>query len=185
MKVNKKLKIKFSKFKPIKKPFIYEDEKYLKVQRALIVWGLPILVTFLTYHFFTHPYLPLKSVMWGSALGLGSYCLMVSMIKAGTQRFWIIFISIVSFSTLNIFIDLGEILENLPIIGKHGDFVYPFIFMGLPLYFVLKKIYKDWYSIKHQKLRLKKPTIKNFKIIKIKKRASRQIISNDFSDVIY
>ena len=95
-----KLKFKIKNLKKFKKPYIYEDEKYLRWQRYLIIIGLPLLVVSLIIYFFLNPQLPLKSVLWGSALGSAGYIMAVSMVREGTRRFWIIFLSIVILNTI-------------------------------------------------------------------------------------
>lgn len=141
-------KLKFSKFKKIDKPFIYVDEKYLRLQRGLIVYGFPILVAFLIYYYFTHSYLPFKSVMWSSALGAGSFFLLISMIKPGTKTFWCLFIGILSFNTMNIF--------------------YEFEYFGcvtiIFLLFIANYFYKDWQEMRSRKISSDTDKIKHLKL---------------------
>ncbi|MCH2207103.1 MAG: hypothetical protein MK132_14705 [Lentisphaerales bacterium] len=148
----KRKRLKFSKFKKIDKPFIYVDEKYLELQRRLIVYGFPLLVTFLVYYYFTHPHLPLKSVMWSSALGSGSYFLLVSMLKPGTKTFWISFFGILTFNTMNIFYEF-EYFGTVAII----------FLLLIANYFL-----KDWQEIKSRKISSNTDNVKNVKL-KIKK----------------
>ena len=135
-----KAKIKIPK---IPKPKMFEDESYLRCQRICIVYGLPLLIAGFMTHFFMNPQLPLKSVMWGSALSSASYIMAVSMIRSGTKSFWLLFSYFFLSGTLQLFIHHGSHgFETW--VEKNSFICFLFSFGIFPiLYFIYSGIFTE------------------------------------------
>ena len=169
-----KLKITKRKESPIEKPYIYEDEKFHKIRRALIVVGLPLLIIYLFYHFYINPHLPLKSVLFGSATGLSAFFVVVSMIKEGSKVFWCVFAGLL---LLGLFLTYNSSIQS----NFENNFIAIAIW-NLPIFYVFTMIYRHWKD-HHRDVVKDRESLDKIQSQKmtLKKKKTSKVKSNDIS----